>query len=311
MAFEHRADIIIRTARARSGNKDFGRNQGVAQREFVQYLNDAQARIYNLLLQTRSSLFQRQVYLDTTARSPYVELPEDDIFLGHNVVAAMYSHNGNAVNYAPLELRTVRQEVSVQGYPGSYFLLEDQLVLSPYPGSGVQNAIKLTYQKVIPSLDIRRAKVASGSVATYVLTDNATLLDETEDDLADGWVDYVSFVDADGDEVVSELGVVSYTAATRTLVLSATPSASIVGSYLVFGKNVTTHCQLPEICERYLTEYTVMRAQMGDSNKESVATSPVLMAIEKEIVDAVEELEEDISAIPILDSSMMNYADSI
>lgn len=312
MAFEHRADHIIRTARSRSGNKNYGRNQGVQQRDFVQFLNDAQTRIYNLILQTRSSLYQRQAFANTTANSPYVDLPEDDIFLSHNVVAVLYSHNGNPINYAPLELRTVRQEISVPGYPSSYFLLDDQIVLSPYPSSGTVNAIKMTYQKVIPKLDIRRAKIASGSVATYVLEDTATLLDETEDDLADGWVDYVSFVDADGVILATgTMGVVSYTATTRTLVLSGTPAVSIVGSYMVFGKNATTNCQLPEICERYLTEYTVMRAQMGDGNKESVDTSPVLVAIEKEIVDAIEELEEDIFAIPIVDRSMMNYADDI
>lgn len=321
MAFEHRADHIIRTARSRSGNKNYSRNQGVQQRDFVQFLNDAQARIYNLILQTRSSLYQKQAFGDTTANSPYVQLPDEDIYLGHNVVAALYSHNGNPINYSPLELRTVRQEVSVAGYPNSYFLLDDQLVLSPYPSSGVQRAVKLTYQKIIPSLDIRRATIEDTDINLGVyklLLTAGTFLDESVDDLTGGWVDYVTAVDRDGTVTLAGMRAISYDTATRylTVELPATMTNqefndATIDNYLVFGKNATTNSQLPEICERYLTEYTVMRAQMGDGNKESVDTSPILMAIEKEIVDAIEELEEDIYTIPIVDRSMMNYADDL
>lgn len=317
MAFEHRADHIIRSARSRSGNRNFGRNQGVQQRDFVQYLNDAQARIYNLILQTRSSLYQKQAYANTTANSPYVTLPTDDIYLGHNVVAALYSHNGNPINYSPLELRTVRQEVSVAGYPNSYFLLDGQLVLSPYPSSGQTNAIKVTYQKIIPNLDVRRSALTSVSNTQATIVDNNTLLDETEDDLVGGWVDYVSVVTATGTQLATGIRVTGYVVATKVISWNATPAqaaainASTDGIYLVFGKNATTNSLLPEVAERYLTEYTVLRAQVGDGNKESVDTSPILIAIEKEIVDAIEELEEDIFTIPIVDRSMMNYADDI
>lgn len=320
MAFEHRADHIIRTARSRSGNKNYGRNQGVQQRDFVQFLNDAQARIYNLILQTRSSLYQKQAFANTSANSPYVQLPDADIYLSHNVVAALYSHNGNAINYAPLELRTVRQEVSVAGYPSSYFLLDDKLVLSPYPSSGVVNAIKLTYQKVVPTLDIRRGRIVSHGANIIVMADDSWIVDETEDDLSGNWVDYVSIVDKDGVQLatgIPVLGPNAYDSATRILTVSMTAAqvTAVNGydnnCYLVFGKSSTTNAQLPSICERYLTEYTVMRAQMGDGNKDSVDTSPVLMAIEKEIVDAIEELEEDIYSIPIVDRSMMNYADDL
>ncbi len=313
MALEHRADHIVRTARARSGNRDFDRNRGVPQRDFVQYLNDAQARIYNLILQTRSSLYQKQAYASTTANSPFVPLPSSDVYLSHNLVTVMYSHNGNPINYAPLDLRTVRQEVSVAGYPDSYFLLEDQIVLSPYPSSGTLNAIKMTYQKVIPNLDVRRALVSAHGLSSITLTDDATLIRETEDDLSQGWVDYISVVDRDGVQLATSIPVTSYNSTTRIIscTLTAAQNAAITNgsSYVVFGKNTTTNSQLPDICERYLTEYTVLRAQMGNGNRESMDTSPVLQAIEKEIVDAIEELEEDIFMIPILDRSMMNYAD--
>ena len=68
---------------------------------------------------------------------------------------------------------------------------------------------------------------------------------------------------------------------------------------------------MPKVAERFLVEYAVLRSQMRDSNKESTDTSPLLQAIEKEILDAVEELEEDISAIPVIDNTMLNYADEL
>lgn len=319
MAFERRVEHIIRTARSRTGNTTFGVSQGIPQREFVGFVNEAQQRILNLLMQTRSSLFQKQVTLTTTQGQSHVTLPADDIYLGHNVISVHYSHNGNAMNYEPLELRTVRQEVSVQGYPSSYFLLGDDIVLSPIPMNSTAT-LRVTYQKVIPTLDIRRGLVTDGAATTttLTLTENSTLLPETEEDLAGGFVDYITIVDKDGVQIVSDLDVNTYNSTTNVLTYLTpitTAQRDLINAndpyYMLFGKSATTNCGLPEVCERYLTEYTVLRAQMRDSNKEFSNTNPLLVAIEQEIVNAVEELEEDIYAIPILDNSMMNYADDM
>jgi hypothetical protein len=318
-AIQHRADLIIRNIRTRTGNAAYSSTSGIQQREIVQYLNDAQERIYNKILQANSSLFQQQAYLPTQYGVAAVPLPTDSIYLDHNIVAVMYSFNGNPINYAPLELRTVRQEISVVGYPNGYFLMGSNLYLVPIPANTVANALKITYQYVIPELDIRRATVsavtgAAPTLTSVTLAQDSYLITESESDLSSGWVDYVCFVDKDGNQLAEGKPVVSYDSTTKILTMNTTLGATEtvpVGCYLVFGKNATTTSPLPKICERYLTEYGVMRTQMRDSNSEAAETTPLLTAIETEIIEAVEELEEDIFAIPIGDNGFLNYADEL
>ena len=90
---------------------------------------------------------------------------------------------------------------------------------------------------------------------------------------------------------------------------SSTDSALLDAAdyYIVFGKFASTHSQLPDVAERYLTEYMAMRIQMRDSNTESINQSSVLRTLEEEIVDSIANLEEDLVSIAILDSSMMDY----
>jgi hypothetical protein len=324
-----RIDNLIRQVREQTGNQVYSGTQGIQQREFVRHANAAQTRIYNRILQERSSLFTKVGYLDTTAGTAVYTLPTD-VFLKHNLIKVDYSHNGAATNYSPLTLRTPRQEVSTSGYPDSYFLRHGQIVVSPIPSSSVTNGLRLNYQYVIPTLDIRRGKITTvttaGSYLASVTLDTATGLvtDETIADLATGldYVDYISCVSKDGvissstsgiplaagsTKYVSSTGVLSFLAST-----SLTASNPIVaGDYVVFGKYATTHSQLPDLCERYLADYMALRIQMRDSSAESGDTAPVLAAMEQEILDAIGNLEEDLPGIPILDSSMLNYDEDL
>jgi hypothetical protein len=54
-----------------------------------------------------------------------------------------------------------------------------------------------------------------------------------------------------------------------------------------------------------------LRAQIRDSSSEATETNPHHQAIEKEILDAVAELEEDIMSVPILDPSMLDYGNDL
>lgn len=315
MAFQ-RFDLLVRESRDRSGNARFTEKQGLAQRAFVSYGNDAQERIYNRILQERSSLFIKENFLNTVANQAEYTLPTD-IYLRHNIVKVDYSQNGNPINYSPLDLRTPRQEITVAGYPASYFLRNGKIVVSPMPSSGTTNGLRLNYQYTIPTLDIRRAQIASvtgvnPTLTSITLTDNSLLLEETEDDLGNGYTDYISVVTKDGVQTAENIPVVGYNSTTKVITCNHTLSSGEIvaaNSYVVFGASATTHSELPTVCERYLVEYMALRAQVRDSNTESADTNPILLSIEKEILDAVAELEEDLVAIPILDYSMMDYMD--
>lgn len=311
-----RTDLLVRAVRDRTGNQSFSATNGVPQREIVLFLNEAQDRIFNKIAMERSTLFTKESFINTVANQASYTLPTD-IFLKHNIIKVDYSHNGNPQNYSPLDQRTPRQEISTAGYPSAYFLRDGSLILSPIPSSGVTNGIRLNYQYTIPTIDIRRGKVSSVSgtaptLTSITMTSDSTLITESEDDLTNGYVDYISVVTKDGVQTAKNIPVVSYNASSNVITCSHTMSSGEVvaaGSYVIFGTNASSHSSLLPLCERYLLEYAVLRTQMRDSNANLMNTSPLLQSIEQEILDSISGLEEDILAIPILDYSMLNYAE--
>jgi hypothetical protein len=309
-----RLDILIRQARDASGNQTYSTTQGIPQREFVKSANHAQERIYNKILQKRPSIFVKEGFLDSTASTQAVALPSD-VHLSHNIVSVDYSPTGNVQDYYPLELRSLKQRVNANGHPDSYVLRDGYLLASPIPPATVENAFRLNYQYVLPELDIRRAKISAYSSGTSLtLTDDSTLTEENEDDLSNGWVDYCTVVDKDGAVKARDIPVTSYNSTTNVISTTKTLSSGesiTAGNYLVFGTYATTHSSLPKIAERYLYTYMQLFAQLRDSNVEALDTNPILKAIEDEILDGVEMLEEDTFAIPITDYSFLSSTEDM
>lgn len=311
MSIEQRVDILVRDARQKSGHQVYSAQTGISQREFVEYLNDAQDHIYNLILQERSTLYRKKGTLTVTAGTAEYTLPADG-YLKHNINYVRYSPTGSAQDYYTLNLRTSREQLSFSGLPDSYMLRDGTLIVSPIPSQG--GVLQLEYQYVLPTLDIRRAQpffISPGvGNQSIILTD--VLISESTYDLSNGMVDYVCIVDKDGAALQSNLPVVSYDSTTRELLVNPPTSLSVDGTgtgYVVFGYSATTHSALPQICKRYLVEYATMRAQTRDSNSEAMMTAPLLQMLEREILDSIANLEEDNMSVPILDSQWLGEYD--
>jgi hypothetical protein len=325
MAIEQRTDVLVRDIRAKTGHRNYDSQSGTPQREFVEYLNDGQERLYNLVLQERPTLFRKTGSISLTAGTSSYSLP-DDVYLSHNIVKVDYSSTGNAQDYLQLEQRTSGEEVSVPGYPDSYFLRDGSIILSPIPSS--TGTLRLEYQYVIPSLDIRRATISSSSsgggyVTSYTLSATG-LLDETAEDMEDGYVDNFSVVNKHTGAVLSPdtgIQLSSYDSTTRVITLVAstlttTDAADITTAIaagtavVVFGKYASTHSSLPQVAKRYLVEYACMRCQIRDTNAlEAALTSPLMRSMEQEVLDAFGALEEDTFSIPITDYSYLGDED--
>lgn len=204
-----RLDVLVRQVRDQTGNQQYTATQGIRQREFVRYANDAQMRIYNKILMERSTLYMREGFLNVSAGTASYGLQylSDVIFLKHNILKVDYSQNGDARNYTPLTMRSARQEVSAPGYPDSYFLRDGYLILSPIPTQTASNALRLNYQYTLPTLDIRRARVEKLAVipATTVSWTAATGTTGQFSDVATDGTGFMA-VGIDGSAIYSAAG---------------------------------------------------------------------------------------------------------
>lgn len=304
-----RCDIIVRDARLQSGDKAYSSTTGIRLSEWHRWMNDAQTAIYQKLLNCHSSLYTRQIVLPVTPGLATVPIPSTNpnaVNITANIVNVSYSFDGTAQNYYKLNLRTPSQEVSINAYPEGYFLRDGNIVLTPIPGQN-GGSLRVDFQYNLPSIDVRRALISGATTSSLTFTINSTLVQETEDDFANGYIDYVSVVDKDGTILASGMPITVYNSTTK--VLSATLTAAQVAaitlgtSWLVYGKYATTNSQLLDTCERYVAHYVAWMAQLRNSNSEATATKVVLNEIEEEIMESISDLEEDLTAIPLLDTS--------
>lgn len=304
---EQRVEILLRDIRQKSGHREYSYNSGIPQRELVEYLNDAQDRLYNLILQEHPTLYRKVgTAITVTSGTSSYTLPTDG-FLSHNITKVEFSPSGNTQDYTRLDQRSSAEENHYQGYPDSYFLRDGSIILSPVPNiSG--GLLRLEYQYVIPTLALRFGAAitsyARSAGVYHEFTWTANPITEMVDDANNGMVDYFSVVSATGAILYSGLSFISYNSTTFKLRVTDTGAAltGIPGSYIVFGTNASSHSSLPQLAKRYLVEYAVIRAQARDSNAlEASLNSPLMQAMERDILDAFAHLEEDVFAVPILD----------
>ena len=74
------------------------------------------------------------------------------------------------------------------------------------------------------------------------------------------------------------------------------------GSYIIGGKDITSHCELPRSVERYLLAYCVWKILKRDSSVDSKEAEIELGALAKEIVNSYALISDDVQFIPQLSS---------
>lgn len=303
---EQRAELLIREIRQKTGHSVYSYQSGLQQRDFVSYLNDAQDRLWNLINQEHGTTQRKTATVNITANLAAYTLPTD-VYLGHNIISVQYTSTGDYKDAVLLTLRTSREQVFVPGYPDGYFLRDGLIVLTTVPSQSGQ--ILIEYQYVPPQLGIRvGGAVTSEGITldgTWGLTVTAPLQEQIYD-MQNSFVDFVTFVSATGSIVSAGNTLVTYSTTNGQIEITVDPGVTLIGTYAVFGKYASTHSMLPQPAKRYLIEYAVARCQTADSNAlETQMTSPYVQGIEKEVIDAFAVLEEDVSAIPVLDYSVL------
>ena len=296
---------LIDQIRKQTENEEFSDFTGIKDQEFIQYLNDAQYNLQALIIQQHPRVFIEEVLLDAVSGQEKYDLPSDT-FLKNKVHNVEYSSTGHEDDYYVLEEDTIkRRNPGVSGSPVKYIRLSGQVLLTPQPVSS--GKIRINYVKRLRELDKRAAKVGSATVSdsgfTISLTNDS---DQTTDTSSLADHDYICIVDKEGKSVVKNIEISSVTASSIVCpghTLAEGESASVpAGSYIVGGKDTTTHSELDISVERYLISYCAWKILKRDSSVDSTEAVQELSAMAQEIVKSYAMVSDDVQYVPQLNS---------
>jgi len=193
--------------------------------------------------------------------------------------------NGLSQTFLPLKKVSRKQ----RGFTFGYFVQETSMVFTPKPQSPL--AIKLTYQRKLPSPSVRMGKIQSFGSGVITI-DPTTYVSEIS-----GSSDYICIVDRDGavlNKVTDIAGNTAYSPIYLTsdvsgvLTVDSTIGA-VAGAYVVSGKYASSHVQLPDECEKYLImaleRMIQYRQSSSDFNVSSIYTTDELSTIKEVFAD--------------------------
>jgi hypothetical protein len=222
------------------------------------------------------------------------DLPSD-IYANHMVTTVERNESTDSVeSYYPLK----RIDPSERSRIWGYFVREGKLILDRDSNKSVTSGLRLQYVKKIPRIDIRRGVITSLTPLTITSVPTGT-------DFA--LTDYLSIVDKDGDQKVTNIYITGYNSGTGVISTTATLTGASIGDYVVYGANATTHSELPELFEKYLMEYCAMRIFHRESSSDTNFASQLIQKIETDLVDLYSEDHQDTKEVVVTDYSNLVY----
>lgn len=303
---------LIEQIRRQTENDEVSDFVGIQDEEFIQYLNDAQYNLQAQIVHQHPRVFIEEAIIQTVSGQERYDLPSN-CFLGNKVHNVEYSPTGNDDDYYTLRQTTMKSRASgVDADPSQYIRVAGQILLTPQPTSG--GKIRINYVKRLRELDKRKAKVLTELSETDISSDFTIALDNTNfgtnaDDIA--LHDYICIVDKEGRNVVKNIeididatdSITSSQIKCKAHTLDAEDQTSILaGSYIVGGKDTTTHSELGIEVERYLIAYCAWKILKRDSSVDSSEALQELTLMAQEIVKSYALITDDVQLIPDINS---------
>lgn len=309
-----RLDLLITQARRQSENEEFTDTTGIGDDEIIQYCNDAQTQMQAAISNVYAEVFQTETTINAVPRQEAYDIPSDAL-LGNRVDLVEYTNNGNERDYYILKQGRISERFSGinASTPAFYIRRSGQLLLQPIPDDGI-GKIRLTYQKRLPTLDIRRAKVGSvtldnvGNTITSLTFDTTQTIDESVLEEQG----FITIVDKNGNIKMKSIPVDDVDAGSGTVTVEAgftfeEGETIEVGDYAVSGEDATTHSQLQPICERYIIQYMVWKILKRDSSNDALEASQELQALQSSIVESFSQPDSDVDYVSILDPQFIRF----
>ena len=309
-----RIDLLVAQVRRSTENQDYSADAGIQDSEILQYFNDGQGTIETIIQNKFPDVMEAESTIDVIYNQEAYSIPYD-AFLGNRVAMVEYSRNGLETNYRRLPKASKQERLqATNGEPIYYFRRDGKIYLQPKPQGGTSGLLRVIYQKAVPRLDIRRAKVGSVTLGSDSITSLVLDINEGIDDTTLVDEAYISIVDKDGILQMTRIPISAIDTTTGVVTVESGftfDSGEVIaaGNYVVAGKYSTTHSYLPELCEKYLLEYVDTRLSIRDSSNDATALSAVTQKIEMDIMAAFSEPDADINLVPIISSEYLIVED--
>ena len=298
---------LIDDVRQSTENTDFSDTIGIKDAEFLRFLNDAQKRIHNLIVQKHPSVFLTEYTTSIVGDQESYTLP-NKIFMGNKVTQVEFNPNSTGNNYFyPLKPASLfERDSGSSGSPIKYIRKAGEILLIPIPKSST-GQLRVTYVHKLPKMDLRRGSVASVTLDSGTSKITALSLNVSTDSVDSTELNKftrVSIVDEEGNVKMRNIKVTNVDGGTGVVTVDSSftyesGETIAVGNYIVAGEYSSTHTQLDDMVERYLISYATLKILQRDSNVTDLSTQQnILLAMEDEIVQAYSEISDDIVEIP-------------
>ena len=304
---------LIEQVRRQTENEDFDNFVGISDEEFIQYLNDAQYNLQAAIVHQHPRVFTAEAIVNAVNGQESYALPSDCL-LANKVHNVEYSNTGDEDDYYVLEQSTIKYRTTgIQGSPTKYTRIGGKILLAPVPQSG--GKLRITYIKRLRELDKRQAQVGAArnakpndniisSSGTFEISLETNNFETNTEGLSKH--DFICIVDKEGRSLVKNIEITNVSLSEISCVghtLDTGESALVPrGSFIVGGKDTTTHSELDISVERYLIAYCAWKILKRDSSVDSAEAAEELAMILKEIVKSYAMVSDDIQFIPQLNS---------
>lgn len=305
-------ETLILASRRATENQEYTETAGIQDEEFIQYFNDGQEEIHTILNSSFPHILMKIKEVSLTAGQEAYSIPSD-VFMGTRIDAIEFTQSGAPQNYYPLKKGSLKERLSgIQTDPSFYIRNGTQILLQPKPQSS-GSKMRITYQRSIPKLDIQRATVESVTLDTGAKTITSLVLDDAVlmDTAALLEENFITVLDKNGQikmqgipiSAISSTGVVTIDAG----FVYEDGETIEVGDAVCRGTFSSNFSELPDLCEKYLLEYTNTRILMRDSSTDADALGQVLLKVQTTLQTAFAEPDNDPDYVPVLDGQYLGW----
>jgi hypothetical protein len=307
-----RTDVLITAARTISRNSaNADGTKSISDDEILQYLNDAQDRMQNLISSKKniSKIFATQQLISVVANQEAYTVP-DRVLLNKQIECIEYSATGSLTDFIILEkLNFFNRDTNTSTYPYGYIKRGGQIFLQPTPSIS-NGTLRITYERDIDDLDIPRGIISVVTNGTSTQFDTITLANDPATNFhttTPGWdnIQYFCISTTDGARRCYNILRSSYNSGTKVVtpnpspyVFSSQDTTPQVGDICTFNKYTTTFSQLPDSCERYLIHYAACELLKRDSSKDYNNYLEILGSMEEDILEALSSQTSEVQFVP-------------